>query len=616
MSIFNRLNSSFIWKFLLPVPIVAAIGLILIIFLLPSSISDNSRNDAINSATQTVDQFKKLRGYYTQNVISKVVAAGSMKPHYNHKGDPNSIPLPATLIHDLSEILSQNDTKVTLYSAFPFPNRSSRRLDSFQQAAWTYLNANPDGTYIREEKQGSRNVLRVALADKMVIQGCVNCHNSHPETPRVGWKLNDVRGVLEVSQVIDPQLNAASSLGVSVSSFGLLFTLAMVGITYYFTMRVARPIQSITASMKNLAEGDLNVAIPEVKTKDEVFKIANALSLFKESALEKEQMQKTEKENLKKKEIDDLAQLKNRQEEQEERQEEEKRLLNEAAETRRIDREKLASVFKDSVGSSLGLLGNISDELETLIEKLSEAILKTNENSSSATNRARETGLNVNTVASATEEMSTSINTVEGQIGNATEVSSGAVIEAKQAVEQAKTLNIASNKISDVVQLINDIAEQTNLLALNATIEAARAGDAGRGFAVVAGEVKALATQTATATEEITNHVSEIQTAASDAVNRFESISTIIEEINSISTEVSSSLSEQASATNEISNSIQDAAMGTEGLISDIGEVQNLVDFSKNVSEEVSATTEKLQGQGIKVKEHVEAFLKSLEAKT
>ena len=67
--------------------------------------------------------------------------------------------------------------------------------------------------------------------------------------------------------------------------------------------------------------------------------------------------------------------------------------------------------------------------------------------------------------------------------------------------------------IDEVVGFIRTIAGQTNLLALNATIEAARAGEAGRGFAVVASEVKALATQTAKATEEISSQIAEVQSA-------------------------------------------------------------------------------------------------------
>ena len=85
-------------------------------------------------------------------------------------------------------------------------------------------------------------------------------------------------------------------------------------------------------------------------------------------------------------------------------------------------------------------------------------------------------------------------------------------------------LNEAAKRIGDVVSLITDIAEQTNLLALNATIEAARAGEAGRGFAVVAGEVKALAGQTAKATEDIAKQIAGMQHATSRSIEAIEAI--------------------------------------------------------------------------------------------
>jgi methyl-accepting chemotaxis protein len=91
---------------------------------------------------------------------------------------------------------------------------------------------------------------------------------------------------------------------------------------------------------------------------------------------------------------------------------------------------------------------------------------------------------------------------------------------AKAAAEQARAadgtvqgLAQAAGRIGDVVRLIGDIAAQTNLLALNATIEAARAGEAGKGFAVVASEVKALAGQTAKATQDISDQVAQVQAA-------------------------------------------------------------------------------------------------------
>ena len=121
-------------------------------------------------------------------------------------------------------------------------------------------------------------------------------------------------------------------------------------------------------------------------------------------------------------------------------------------------------------------------------------------------------------------------------------LAANAVVESERATEQVQGLVAASERIGDVVSLINDIANQTNLLALNATIEAARAGDAGKGFAVVASEVKNLASQTASATEEISEQIAEIQNATGAAVTAIEGISETINQISEIGNSISAAV--------------------------------------------------------------------------
>src|SRR5205807_3727615 len=125
---------------------------------------------------------------------------------------------------------------------------------------------------------------------------------------------------------------------------------------------------------------------------------------------------------------------------------------------------------------------------------------------------------NVQSVASATEEMTSSVNEISRQVQESSRIASEAVKQAQQTDGRINALSQAAGRIGDVVKLITAIAEQTNLLALNATIEAARAGEAGRGFAVVASEVKALASQTAKATEEISTQIGAMQSATNESV--------------------------------------------------------------------------------------------------
>ena len=128
----------------------------------------------------------------------------------------------------------------------------------------------------------------------------------------------------------------------------------------------------------------------------------------------------------------------------------------------------------------------------------------------------------------------------------------------------------SAGRIGEVVGLINTIAAQTNLLALNATIEAARAGEAGRGFAVVASEVKSLASQTAKATEEISEQIADIQKVAGEAIDAIKGIGGIIGEVNEVATAIAAAVQEQGAATQEITRSTQFAAQGTKNVSDNI----------------------------------------------
>ena len=133
---------------------------------------------------------------------------------------------------------------------------------------------------------------------------------------------------------------------------------------------------------------------------------------------------------------------------------------------------------------------------------------------------SEEASTNVQSVASATEELTSSVNEISRQVQDSARIASDAVDQARKTNDRVAELSKAAARIGDVVELINTIAGQTNLLALNATIEAARAGEAGRGFAVVASEVKALAEQTAKATDEIGQQITSIQAATQESVGR------------------------------------------------------------------------------------------------
>jgi PAS domain S-box-containing protein len=226
-------NKKTAWHGVLSIPLLLGLLMLGSWFLLSSLTVDNARDNATASARATVSHFKKIREYYTSHVISKVLRDGNLEPTVDHKTNPRGVPLPATLVHDLSALMAHEDTSLNLYSTFPFPNRRERQLDEFQTEAWDFLVRNPDDIFTRDMAVDGKRVVRVAIADRMVTRDCVSCHNSHPDTPKNDWKLGDVRGVLEVDTVIDSQIARGTSqssmiLGFIAATFFII--LAVVGL--------------------------------------------------------------------------------------------------------------------------------------------------------------------------------------------------------------------------------------------------------------------------------------------------------------------------------------------------------------------------------------------------
>lgn len=202
---------------------------------------------------------------------------------------------------------------------------------------------------------------------------------------------------------------------------------------------------------------------------------------------------------------------------------------------------------------------------------------------------------NVDAVAAATEEMNASIALVGEHVAKTAEGAKGAAQEAKGATDTIQVLAQASEKIGDVVKLIEGIAGQTNLLALNATIEAARAGDAGKGFAVVASEVKSLAQQTAGATKDITNQITEIQSVTGQVVEVIANITSVINSVEDFSSEVSDCVQEQVAAINEIGRNAQQAAVSTRQVTDSMATVVSEVNDVRGLTQTQETNANKMR---------------------
>jgi methyl-accepting chemotaxis protein len=165
-----------------------------------------------------------------------------------------------------------------------------------------------------------------------------------------------------------------------------------------------------------------------------------------------------------------------------------------------------------------------------------------------------------------------------------------------------------------VIKLITAIAEQTNLLALNATIEAARAGEAGKGFAVVAQEVKALAAQTAKATDEIATQISGMQSATQESVGAIKEIGATIGHIAEIAAAIAAAVEEQGAATQEIARNVQQASQGTSEVARNIGDVNKGAVETGEASSQMLTSAKSLSSESSRLSYEVEKFLATIRA--
>ncbi len=525
---YNKINGSLFVKLLAPMMIIFTLVALLLVVLIPKMMRQNAVEVATKSAVETVKQYKNIRGYYTKNVVGKVLAGSAMTASYTHKNNPDQIPLPATFIHDLSENFTDGGVKIQLYSNFPFPNRQSRQLDSFAQQAWKNLSQNPKQTISRQAVVNNLNVVRVAIADTMVAQGCVNCHNSHAESPKTDWHLGDVRGVLEVQVPIEEQLAAGNSLGIKVVLLVVTSVIIVLLITaWLFRKQVSTRLGLLVDSLEQLAKGDLSQRV-EITGKDELSHIG---VVYNRSVSQIEAA------------LDKIHQL-------EEKQSHEVSLLKQSGESSYGAVQHLNSEM-DKVANAMAEMTHAFHEVARLSQGSADAVQQTQQETQSGHQIVIE---NKSAITILSEKMT-------------------------NAAEVVNKLEVDSQNIGGVLDVIRGVSEQTNLLALNAAIEAARAGEQGRGFAVVADEVRTLASRTQSSTDEIKVMITQLQQGAQAAV-------VAITEGND-QLEQSLHKAEQTSSVIEKIGEAMDQLMGLNNQIATATVEQNSV--AKNINENMAS---------------------------
>lgn len=244
-------------KLLFPIVVVFMVILGFLYSYIPHIIAANTVRQAVASSEHTVTQFKILRDVYSKTVLSEILAHTTLSVGTDVQHDNGVIPLPATLVQEVSRRLHDKGTQIRLYSPYPFPNRKDRQLDEFGLAAWQALSKDPASTFFKEYNSDGRSYIRVAVSDVLSNQTCVNCHNQIADPSGNQWRVGDLRGILEVqTDITQPIQN-----GIVISryiTFALLVGLLSITLTLLITYRVTvqKRLSACITAMDKIANSD------------------------------------------------------------------------------------------------------------------------------------------------------------------------------------------------------------------------------------------------------------------------------------------------------------------------------------------------------------------------
>ncbi|MFZ5462275.1 MAG: methyl-accepting chemotaxis protein [Pseudomonadota bacterium] len=523
---------SLFWKLLLP---IATVGVALPGAVLLERMAALERQSLNESGLQTgihvIETAQAARLFYNKTILPKARAAGLNVTHA-HEQDAHGLPLPATFMRELGRA---QGGALRLYSDHPFAFRSGEetRLDAFEKQALEALRKDPKATISRIETRGLAPVMRVARADVMNDQSCVDCHNSHPDSPKRDWKLGDVRGVVEATVPL-AGLQAAirtPAIGALVATAAAAaLALALMWLTV--RRQGARLLRAAQVAEK-MAGGNLRVHFRQ-EGRDEIGALTAHLEMMRN------------------------------------------RLYEITFELRHgCGRLKESSGGMNAAASALAAdarqLSESASSMAAAVEELSVSIDHVEDNAGSAHDAAIQAG-------NASAEGARVVREAAQEIAAIAE-------SVRRSASQLTDLEGISGEIGRIVVTIKEIADQTNLLALNAAIEAARAGESGRGFAVVADEVRKLAERTARSTVEIAGMVERIQANTKQAMAQMnegvarvedgvrvanaagDAVAAIRDQADRVMaavTEIRDALKEQAAATREVARTVEAVARGAE----------------------------------------------------
>jgi methyl-accepting chemotaxis protein len=437
-----------------------------------------------------------------------------------------------------------------------------------------------------EGSAASESEIKSVFAGKSLIRDAEI--GGHPATVLVG-QIKDYSGkpiaVIQLVKDTTEFQTVARTARRDLMAGTLLVVAVAIVLALLLGSSLARPIRRLTKAVQRLSSGETSIAIPGAERRDELGTMAQAVEVFRAAMVDADRLRREQEEVKAKAEGDKRATMR-----------------------------KMATAFDETVKRVVDHVASAAVEMQSTAETMSSTAEETSRQMTAVAAAARQAAVGVETVAGAAEELSQSIGEIARNAEQSTMIARQATLKAERTGQTVDGLARVAKKIGDVVQFIDEIARRTNLLALNATIEAARAGSAGKGFAVVAGEVKALATQTATATNEIRAQIAGMQGATQQTVDAIKEINSTIASINELVGAIAAAVQQQTAATGEIANSVQQAALGTNEISRNVSGVTEAASHTGSAASQVLDAASELSRYAETLRQEALTFIGGLRA--
>ncbi len=358
----------------------------------------------------------------------------------------------------------------------------------------------------------------------------------------------------------------------------------LIGPLMYFV--VMRPLNRMAVSMTRLSENDTSIDIPARISRDSIGRMWSALSTLRSAVKQNAEL---------------IEELKLRDDREE-------TLKRDAAIKERV------AEFRIMLSEAVGRFATMAGEMSEAARNLNDVTDAARSDSASLKHSAEQNAADMNSAAGATVQLSASTDEISRQVVHSASAVHETVADAARTDEVVAGLATAAQRIGEIVQIIHSIAAQTNLLALNATIEAARAGEAGKGFAVVAQEVKALASQTSKATDEISAQIAGIQAASTQTVDAIRKIRGRVGELGSIADIIATAVEEQTITTKSMVQNMDSAARATQEVSARADTMKSAVDTTGVHVDIVGGLTGQLEKEARRLESEVDEFARAIAA--